>query len=74
MKACKCGNTKFYAKQRVVQDVVVDILNNWIKNISVSSSEEPFGNYYCTKCNSEYLSLDDLPDIPNSITFIQKES
>lgn len=66
-KCAKCGNDEFYAHQRVYMDVVVDVNNTFIRNISdvessIYESEVPYGPYTCTKCGREYDSLDELED------------
>lgn len=60
MKCKFCGGNRFYAKQKVFLDVIVDGNNNWIKNDrNGGESEDPYGDYTCVKCGAEYATLNE---------------
>lgn len=55
---CNCGNGKFYAHQVCYHEIEVDEDNNFINDIEIIESNNPYGPYVCTKCKREY---DELP-------------
>ena len=69
MKRCKCGNTRFYARQVCRLDVIVDGYCNFVNNISkpaeasIYDSGNPYGPFICTKCGEEYDELTELPEL-----------
>lgn len=57
---CSCGNNRFFARQEVYYDVVVDGNNIFNRNIGCEDAETPYGPYTCTRCGKEYDDLDEL--------------
>ena len=57
----KCGNNRFYAKQEVAYNCIVDEKGNWIEDIqdlSVYEQQSIIGPYECTECGEFYEVLE----------------
>ena len=63
MKKCECGCDKFYAKQIVRMDILVNGRGDFIENATdyPEDAENPYGPFECVVCGREYETLDDLP-------------
>ena len=57
MAKCKCGNSHFWAYQKRIINVRVDMNNQLIRDNGVHEKERPMGPYTCTKCNEEFNEL-----------------
>ena len=61
---CLCGNTEFYAHQRVYMHVVIDEHNVFVSTrdgsgepCGIYHADTPYGPYRCTKCGKEYEEI-----------------
>ena len=67
MKKCRCGNTHFYAQQMHSTRIIVDEEENLIDELN-DNGQEICGPYICTKCGTDYYSLEELSEWDNMIT------
>lgn len=67
MKKCRCGNTHFYAQQMHCTRIIVDEEENLIDELN-DNGQEICGPYICTKCGTDYYSLEELSEWDNMIT------
>lgn len=67
MKKCRCGNTRFYAKKMNSMRIIIDEEGNLIDELN-DQGQEICGPYICTKCGTDYYSLEELSEWDNTIT------
>lgn len=60
MRACECGNTNFYAHQVSYHDIIVNGKNVYEEDKGIYESENPYGPYTCTNCDTIYGELSEL--------------
>lgn len=60
---CECGHNRFYARQLLRADIIVDSNGEFAANIhddlaaNVYEAERPYGPYQCELCGREYEEL-----------------
>jgi len=61
---CSCGSDKFYGRQIIRADIVVDETGSFYSNIkdglesAIYDAGKPYGPFNCTRCNKEYNKID----------------
>lgn len=55
--ACTCGNNRFFARQQLWADIIVDGNGIYEETVEITDSETPYGPFVCTRCRKEYEGL-----------------
>jgi len=71
---CECGYNEFYAHQRCYHDIKVNEHGDFISNVEIYESENPYGPFRCVNCGKEHEELiEPVKTTHEKIIYVSKE-